>query len=81
VEYLEECIDIAGLWLCAFVFKNNVDKYVKKKMDAYYGQQLKDNQQVKPRARGRPRLERHDRIEHMMKVEKKSSEANDPTPS
>lgn len=47
---------MAGLWICAYVFKNNVDKYVKKKMDAYYGQQQKDR--PKPRARGRPPLNR-----------------------
>ena len=54
-----------GIWLCAHIFKINVDKYVKKKMDAYYEQQSKDFKN-KPRIfrenRGRPpnkeRLER-----------------------
>lgn len=42
LEYLEECIDVIGVWICAVIFKSNVDKYVKKKMEAYYNQQLKE---------------------------------------
>ena len=35
VEYLEESIDVNGVWICAFILKNTVEKYVKKKMEAY----------------------------------------------
>jgi hypothetical protein len=62
---------VIGLWVCAYIFKNNVDKYVKKKMEAYYDQQMKENR-PRPRARGRPPLNR-DRLEQKIeKVEIKS---------
>lgn len=32
VEYLEQCIDFQGVWICATILKNYVDRYVKKKM-------------------------------------------------
>lgn len=41
LEYLEESIDIIGVWICAHLFKSTVEKYVKKKMEAYYEQQAK----------------------------------------
>ena len=45
-----------GVWLCAFIFKNNVDKYVKKKMESYEEQMNKERKyfQNKPGRRGRP---------------------------
>ena len=33
VEYLEQCIDYQGVWICAKILKNYVDRYVKKKME------------------------------------------------
>lgn len=41
LEYLQECVDEVGIWLCAYIFKNNVEKYVKKKLEAYQEQQIK----------------------------------------
>ena len=48
VEYLEECVDIVGIWVCAFIFKMTVDKYVKKKMEYYYDQQERERR-MKPK--------------------------------
>ena len=69
---------MVGVWLCAFIFKSNVDKYVKKKMDAYYEQQMKESRPYKPRGtreRGRPPLNRN--WEKIEKAEKKSSSVNE----
>jgi len=33
VEYLEQCIDYQGVWICTKILKNYVDRYVKKKME------------------------------------------------
>jgi hypothetical protein len=67
---------VVGLWICAYILKNNVDKYVKKKMDAYYDQQIKESR-PRPRARGRPPLHR-DRFEQKMdKMDKQSPSHND----
>ena len=33
VEYLELCVDVYGLWISVYIFKNYVDKYVKRKME------------------------------------------------
>ena len=54
MEYLEESIDIIGVWICACIFKNTVDKYVKKKMEAYYEQQIRERR-FKQRDNGAPR--------------------------
>lgn len=78
LEYLEESIDILGVWLCAYLFKTTVEKYVKKKMEAYYEQQAKDRK-IKPRenghtTRGRPPLSRKS-SEKLEKPEKKVKNA------
>jgi DNA repair exonuclease SbcCD nuclease subunit len=33
---------VLGVWICVSILKNTVDKYVKKKMEAYYEQQQRD---------------------------------------
>ena len=35
VEYLEQCIDCQGVWICSKILKNYVDRYVKKKMEFF----------------------------------------------
>lgn len=42
VQYLEESIDVNGVWICAYILRNTVEKYVKKKMEAYEEQQAKE---------------------------------------
>jgi len=44
-EYLEESIDVYGVWICTYILRDTVDKYVKKKMEAYYDQQARDRKQ------------------------------------
>jgi len=39
---LEQCIDYQGLWICATILKNYVDRYVKKKMEYLLEQQKKE---------------------------------------
>jgi hypothetical protein len=41
VKYLEESIDLKGLWICANILKNYVDRYVRKKMEYLEEQQKK----------------------------------------
>ena len=41
MEYLEQCVDVKGMWICVNVLKNYVDRYVKKKMEYLVEQQKK----------------------------------------
>ena len=61
VEYMEQCIDYHGVWICAKILKNYVDRYVKKKMEFLLEQQKKEEKADKQKERHRLRKERHDR--------------------
>ncbi len=41
IEYIENCVDLDGLWVATYILKSHVDKYVKKKKDYFIEQQKK----------------------------------------
>lgn len=65
VEYLEECINMVGIWVCAYLFKMNVDRYVKKKMDSFYELQQKEERMRKQKEKEREK-------KHRLRKEKES---------
>lgn len=40
VDYLEKCQNIEGLWICLNIFRNYIERYIKKKQE-YDGENMK----------------------------------------